>query len=169
MRWITEERISATLIGAVAGAIRARARFTDDIDVLFIEEDARGDRLLDSAARYGFVPRSPQCPLLLRHEPTDVRLDVALGALPFHRKMIERSTLVDVGPLHLRLPTAEDLMITKAVAGRLRDLADVDELLAMNPVLDLDHVRHHVREFSEALEQPQLYEDFEKLVRRRNR
>jgi hypothetical protein len=38
---------------------------------------------------------------------------------------VERSKLYQIGPLALRLPTPEDLIILKAVAHRPKDLLDI--------------------------------------------
>src|SRR4051794_39269655 len=169
MRWMTDERIAGTIIGAVAVAIRGRPRNTDDVDAIFLGDAISSERLLESAARYGFVPRVDDVlgfaahsrVLLLRHEPSGVDVDVSLGALRFDREMIERSTVVKVGRLQLRLSSAEDLVIMKAVARRPKDIADIEGLLTTNPDLDLDHIRRHLREFSSALEMPEIYDDFE--------
>lgn len=176
MRWMTHERIAGTIVGAVAVAIRGEPRNTDDVDAVIVDAMS-WERILESAARYGFVPRIDDAldfaarsrVLLLRHEPSGVDVDVSLGGLPFEREMIERSTLVNVGPLQLRILSAEDLVIMKALAGRPKDIADIDGILTMNRNLDLDRIRHHLREFSSVLEMPEIYDDFEKLLRRKQK
>ena len=57
----------------------------------------------------------------------------------------------------------------KAVARRPKDIADIEGLLTTNPDLDLDHIRHHLREFSSVLEMPEIQEDFERLLRRKRK
>src|ERR1044071_1840284 len=177
MRWMTRERIAGTIVGAVAVSIRGQPRNTDDVDAVVLGDTTSWERVLESAARYGFVPRIDDVldfaahsrVLLLRHEPSGVDVDVSLGALPFEREMIERSTIVKVSGLQLRLSSAEDLVIMKALARRPKDIADIDGILTVNPDLDLAHVRHHLREFSSVLEMPEIYDDFEQLLRRKQK
>jgi hypothetical protein len=76
-----------------------------------------------------------------------VDLDVALGALPFEERSIERSSGHDFAP-GCRLPTcsAEDLIVHKAFAGRERDWADVRGILArQGTALNLSLVRSELR------------------------
>lgn len=42
--------------------------------------------------------------------------------------MVERSRILDVGPIQLRLPTPEDLIILKTVTQRPKDLTDIHTL-----------------------------------------
>lgn len=177
MRWLTQERIPGALVGAVAASVRGRPRHTDDVDAVIFADDRGWDRVLESATRYGFFPRVDDVldfaahsrVLLLRHELSGVKVDVSLGALPFESAMIERSTIVRVGALRLRLSSAEDLVIMKALARRPKDIADIEGILDVNPDLDLDHIRHHLREFSSVLEMPEIHDDFEELLRRKQK
>jgi hypothetical protein len=64
----------------------------------------------------------------------------------------------------LPLPSAEDLIILKAVAGRPRDIGDIESVLAANPDLDLVRVRRWVREFATALGRSDIYKTLETLL-----
>jgi predicted nucleotidyltransferase len=50
--------------------------------------------------------------------------------------MVERSKVVKVGMIRLRLPTPEALIIMKAVAHRPKDLADIQAIATSHPTLD---------------------------------
>ena len=175
MRWLTSESIRGTIIGGVAVSIRAEPRFTDDVDAVILADDMGWERVVDSAGRYGLVPRIDDVlkfaarsrMLLLRHEASGVDIDVSLGTLPFERQAIDRSTVVTVGQVRLRVASPEDLVIMKALARRPKDFVDIDSILDAQKDLDLDRIRHHLREFSSVLEMPEIHEDFEKLLRRK--
>ena len=63
---------------------------------------------------------------MLLATPAGIAVDVALGALTFEREMIARATEVEFEPgVALRICSAEDLFVLKAVAVRLQDRADV--------------------------------------------
>lgn len=175
MQWLTSERIAGTIIGGVAASVRGRARFTKDVDAVILADDIGWDRALASAARYGLVPRiddplgfaSRSRMLLLRHDESGIEVDVSLGVLPFEREAVERASVVNVKRLRLRITSAEDLVIMKAVARRQKDWVDIDMILDVQRDLDLDRIRHHLREFSSVLEMPEIQDDFEKLLRRK--
>jgi hypothetical protein len=57
----------------------------------------------------------------------------------------------------------------KAVAHRPRDLADIEGILARHADLDLERAQTWIREFSAALDRPEIFEDFQEIVRRRRK
>lgn len=175
MRWIKASRLRAAIIGGVAASLRGKPRLTKDIDVVVL--DATADELIESGATFGFAPRVSDATdfaqrtrvLLLRYMPGNVDVDLSLGALPFEEEVIERSTEVDVGRLLIRIATAEDLVIMKAVAGRARDFADIEGIVAVRHDLDVERIRHWVREFASVLEMPEIHERLEALLKGRRR
>jgi hypothetical protein len=83
-----------------------------------------------------------------------------LAALPpAYVEAVERSTVYQAGSLSIRLPTPEDLIIFKAVAHRPKDLLDIREIIESHPDLDRERIRHWVREFAQALDMPELWDD----------
>ncbi|MBM3153202.1 MAG: nucleotidyl transferase AbiEii/AbiGii toxin family protein, partial [Chloroflexi bacterium] len=119
------------IIGGAAVSILGRARYTEDVDAMFLLSSKDLPGLLEAAEEAGIEPRIENAAdfarknrvLLLKHTPTDTSIDISLGALPFEEEMVERSTLYEVDEaLQLRLPTPEDLIIMKAIAHRPKDL-----------------------------------------------
>ena len=101
--------------------------------------------------------------MLLRHEESLINVDISLGMLPFEVEAVERSQLIPVGGLSIRLPTAEDLVIMKGVAHRARDLEDIRTICDANQDLDMGRVEHWLKQFAEALQMPEIWTDIEKL------
>jgi len=175
MRWFGETGLRAAIIGGVAASLRGKPRLTKDIDAVVLDADP--DALLRSSAPFGFVPRIDDAiefahntrVVLLRYAPGNIDVDISLGALPFEEEVVERSTNIDVGGLQIQVATAEDLIIMKAVAGRGRDFADIENILDANRDLDVERIRRWVRQFSSILEMPEVQEDLERLLKRRTR
>lgn len=173
MRWLDAGKISGAIIGGIAASIRGRPRLTNDIDAVVLGDDLGWDRAVASAARYGIEPRienvldfaSRTRVLLLRHAASGIDIDVSLGGLPFETELVERSSLVNVDRIPLRVASAEDLVIMKSLARRPRDIADIEAILNVNPSLDVDRIREQLREFSSILEMPEIQDDFERLLR----
>lgn len=176
-RWMSEESMEGAVIGGVAASLLGRPRLTRDVDALVLGDSVGWERILESAQRYGIAPRIADPlefarrtrVLLLRHLPSSVDVDVSLGALPFEREVIDRSSILEVGSIHLRLPSVEDLVIMKALARRARDWSDIEGLLDVNAEIDLDRVRTWLREFAAVLDMPEIHEDFEQMLRQRRR
>jgi hypothetical protein len=160
------------IIGGIAASILGTPRYTVDLDAVFLLSVADLPKLLCAAAEQGILPRIPDAEsfarknrvLLLRHTVSGTDIDLSLGMLPFETEMVERSVVVDLGSVQLRLPTPEDLIILKAVAHRPKDLADIQGIAASHPNLDREQVRYWVEQFGEALELPELWETIAKLL-----
>lgn len=173
MRWFREDDLRGSVIGGVAASLRGKPRLTKDIDAVILEADA--EALLRSGAKFGFTPRIPDAAefsrqtgvLLLRYAPGNIDIDISLGALPFEDEIVDRSTWIDVGGLRLRVASAEDIIIMKAVARRPRDMMDIENIIQATPDLDIDRIRRWVREFSSVLDMPEIHDDIEKLLKHR--
>jgi len=100
----------------------------------------------------------------LRGRPTGIEVDISLGLLPFEREVLDNRRLVAAGELLLPLPRVEDLIIMKAVAHRPVDLQDIRGLVEAHPTLDRDRVRKVISEFADALELPEILDDFLALL-----
>jgi Nucleotidyl transferase of unknown function (DUF2204) len=85
----------------------------------------------------------------------------------FERDALDRATVVDFGGVRIRVAAPEDLVVYKAVAWRERDRADIERLLARHAGrIDLDRVRSLVREFADALDEPERLAAFDAIVTR---
>ncbi|GAB4504671.1 MAG: hypothetical protein Fur0043_16650 [Anaerolineales bacterium] len=161
------------IIGGAAVSLLGRARFTEDVDAVFLLSNEDLPRLLKMAKEEGIEPRIENVlefarksrVVLLKHTPTDTSIDISLGALPFEQEMIERGNLHEVDDtLRLRLPTPEDLIIMKAVAHRPKDLEDIRTIAAKYPNLDVKRIERWVTEFGEILDMPELWDSIKSLL-----
>jgi hypothetical protein len=163
------------IISGIALIARGVPRHTIDIDATIWAEALDPELLFVKSASHRLVPRIHDAlefarrhqVLLLHHEPTGIPVDLSLAWLPFERLALERAEPVDFGGVTIRVATAEDLIIYKAVAWRDRDRADVERLLIRHgDSIDLDRVRSVVREFALALDNPARIDQLEALITR---
>jgi predicted nucleotidyltransferase len=163
------------LIGGLAVIARGVPRDTDDIDATVWAPGVELDDLLAALGEEGITGRIPDLDafarrsqvLLLQHEPTGTPLEISLAWLPFEEEAMARAETLVLGGARLPVAVAEDLVVYKVVAWRDRDRADVERLLAAHRgAIDLDRVRGLVRQFAEALDEPERVTEFERLVRR---
>ncbi len=160
------------IIGGIAVSLLGTPRYTVDLDAVFLLSFDDLPRLLTEAAGQGIEPRISDPILfarksrviLMRHMPSGTDIDLSLGILPFEIEMVERSQVIDVGAMQLRLPTPEDLIILKAVAHRPKDLADIQAIATNHPDLDKDRIRSWVEQFGEALDLPDLWKMISQLL-----
>mgnify|MGYP001044049889 CR=1 FL=1 len=160
------------IIGGIAVSLLGTPRYTVDLDAVFLLGLDDIPRLLAQAAKLGIEPRiSDPIPfarksrvLLLRHTASGTDVDLSLGILPFEYEMVERSRVVEVGTIRLRLPTPEDLIIMKAIAHRPKDLADIQAIAASHPEINKERIRFWVEQFGEALDNPELWSGISQLL-----
>jgi hypothetical protein len=170
--WLDAARIPAMVIGGVAASILGRPRFTRDIDALVILPESNWQSAVESAAKFGIVPRIGEAlefarrsrVFLLRHAASGIDLDVTVGGLPFEISAVESSRPYDVGGVSVRLPRVEDLLVMKAIARRPKDLEDIRGLLAAHPEADVGAARRWIREFAIAASIPDMLEEFDRLL-----
>lgn len=160
-------------IGGAAVCLLGRPRMTADVDAVLLVSLDELPGLLGLARDAGFVVRANDAEafarrnrvVLLRHDASGIDVDISLGALPFEIEAVERSQLVQIGKLRLRLPTVEDLIILKAVAHRPQDLLDIQTLVDAHPDLDRSRIERWVGQFAELLDAPELLNDLLPLLR----
>lgn len=170
--WFEAEGVAGTSIGGVAVSLIAQPRITQDIDAVIWLEEERWESFLGSGRKHGIVPRISDTldfvrrarVFLLRHESSGISIDVSVGGLEFEREMIERAVTLRLGDLSIKVPTPEDLMITKAVAHRPKDVADMDAIASATPHLNVQRVMHWVRQFAEALEMPEIADSTKRVL-----
>jgi hypothetical protein len=138
VRWWRAAKVRGIVISGVAASILGRPRLTRDIDGLVLVDRANWTEFVAKASQVGFVPRISDAVtiaqeshgLSLRHELSQIDVDITFGVLPFERDAVARKLSKRIGRLTIPLPTPEDLIVMKAVARRPRDLADIEGIVA---------------------------------------
>ena len=172
VEWWAAARVRGVVIGGVAASLLGRPRLTGDVDALVIVDEDGWSQFLAAGRPFGIRPRRADAlafarrsrVLLLRHEPSGIDLDVSLGALPFEYEVIARSRRRRVSGVAVPLATAEDLIVMKAIAGRPRDIADIEGLRDTHPRLDRKRIVGLVREFAAVLETPSMATELDRIL-----
>ena len=161
------------VIGGIAVSVLGEARYTEDLDAMFLLSTKDIPRFLDEARQEGIEPRIENAAefakksrvLLLQHIGTGTTIDISLGVMPFEQEMVVRSSIQGFDDsLQVRLPTPEDLIIMKAIAHRPKDLEDIRTLVDKYPSLDVQRIKRWVKDFAEVIETPDLWGQIEKIL-----
>jgi hypothetical protein len=164
--------IRYALVGGLATAMRGRPRFTQDVDVLLDVPQLVLPGLLDDLIRAGFsVDRDAVIREYVREHIAvfyfgAVRIDWLKPVLPlFARALADASSLTWTEGHPIQVATAEGLILTKMVAFRRQDQADIETLLIANrDHLDTELIR---REWSNvATGEPERTAWLEEVLRR---
>jgi hypothetical protein len=175
--WLRAAKVKGAVIGGIAASLHGQPRVTRDVDLVVLTGDDDWERLLAVGVEFGIHPRRADAlafarttrVLLLRHRPSNVDLDVSLGAIPFEHALVARATLKRIGGVSFRVATAEDVVVMKSLALRPRDIADIEGILTAVPELALERIRRDLRALSESLEGPDYLAELDRIVTHQRR
>lgn len=175
-RALDARKLPYMLIGGQAVLVHGEPRLTRDMDITLAAETDRLPHLLDLLADLGWPPL-PEDPadfveqtlvLPCEDKATGIKMDFIFGLSKYEHEAVARAEAHVFLGVPVRFATAEDLIIHKVLAGRPRDLEDVEGVLTKKPNLDLALIRKVLAEFTQELEIP-LSETFETLLKRVSR
>lgn len=176
VRCLEATGVDGMLIGGWAVSLAGHPRFTKDLDASVAGPGLETQALLALTREHGFLPRRPDAAefaqrhyiLLLEHAATGVPVDLSLAFTPFELEALSRAVRVTAAGIQTPIPTVDDLIVLKAVAGREKDWQDILELVELRGAeLDCAHIRYWVSLYAEALERPELVSELDKLLPRR--
>lgn len=161
-------------IGGIANFRWGTPRLTNDLDLTLLTGFGEELRYAEALLRE-FTSRIPDAAgfaaanrVLLLRTVDGFGLDVALGAMPFEERTVERSTSVELVPgAVLRTCSAEDLIVHKAFATRPQDWVDVEGIiLKQRGLLHWGQIRSELGELAALKEEPQLMDELERIADR---
>ncbi len=120
-------------IGGVAVQRWGEPRLTQDVDLTLLSGFGTEEAFVTALLERFRARRTDAREFALRHRVLLLQseggtpIDVALGAMPFEERAIQRASDFAIGPgLALSTCDAEDLIVFKAFAGRDRDWLDIE-------------------------------------------
>jgi hypothetical protein len=162
------------VFGAQAALLWGRPRLTADVDVtvkcslptreLVGALEARGFSLrVDGTAE--FIQATRVVPL--EHRASGLALDVVLAGPGLEELFLERAVPVDVAGTVVPFISPEDLIVTKLLAGREKDIDDVRGVLSeRGSALDIERIRTTLALLEQALGQSDLTPALERELER---
>lgn len=158
------------VFGAQAVMLWGRPRLTADVDITvrlepedassFCADMERAGFQLRVSDREAFMARTRVLPFL--HQTTQLPLDIVLAGPGLEEQFLQRAVRVDIEGIAVPIITPEDLLVTKILAGRPKDLEDVRSvLLERVATLDTERIRSTLAGLEEALAETDLVALFE--------
>ena len=148
------------LIGGLAVGCRGQARYTKDVDLsVWVDLGDEPDFIkavlkkfparMEDAAAFALSSRT-----LLIEASNGVAIDLALAFFPFEEKMLSRATRVKIqAGLTVKVLSAEDLIVTKAMASRPQDWIDVQGVFdRAGQALDFTAIQDRIRLLAEFID-----------------
>ncbi len=158
-------------IGGIAVQRWGEPRFTADADITLLTGFGDEESFVVPLCTH-FRPRRADAisfavknRVVLVESESGIALDIALGAIPFEIRSIERASAFDIGDAKaLTICSAEDLLVHKLIANREKDWIDIEGVLVRQwRKLNLDQVRSEVQPLLELREDFEPSQRFERL------
>lgn len=158
------------IIGGLALQFWGEQRLTKDVDLTLLTgfgaEEAFIDALLgkfssriDDAKNFALRNR-----VLLLETENGIGIDISLGAFPFEETMVGRADYRKYLPkVSLRICSAEDLIVLKAFADRMKDWSDIQTVLIKQTKLDWNYIFEQLAPLVELKEEPEILAKLENL------
>ena len=143
------------VIGGVALSLWGDPRFTYDLDFLvFLPDEASVQKLLDRAGPEGVVFEKDEVLKTFKThqgfvgESDGLHLDFLVAGTAYEAELFKRRRVVSYHGTNLPLPSPEDLILLKIMAGREKDMMDVKSIaLRQGDNLDRGYLEKWVDEF----------------------
>jgi hypothetical protein len=160
------------LFGAQAVAVWGRPRMSADVDVT-AAIGTSPDKLITAMNEAGFdlrldewrpfLDRTRVLPFL--HRATSLPFDIVVAGPGLEEDFLQRARDVDLAGVMVPVISPEDLVVTKLLAGRPKDVDDIRSILDERlPDLDLDRIRHLIDLLQQALTRSDIASLFEDLL-----
>jgi len=152
------------IMGGLAVLRYGNPRMTSDIDVTIGVNTNELDNIWTVMKKGGFLSRIENLDEFVQKtmilpliEPINkIPIDMIFSFSSFERDAIERGVNQEIGKQSIRFICPEDLIIQKIIAGRGRDLDDVQSILNIQRKLDLQSIEKHLVEFGNLLDKDYL-------------
>ena len=157
------------VFGAQAALVWGRPRLTTDVDVT-VKCSVSTEQLVRALDTHGFSLRIDGTETFIRttrvvpleHRASGLALDVVLAGPGLEDLFLDRAVPIDVGGTVVPFISPEDLIVTKLLAGREKDLEDVRGVLSeRGSALDLPQIRTTLGLLEDALGQSDLMPVFD--------
>lgn len=172
--FLNEHNIPYMLIGGLAVSIWGEPRVTLDADFKVSIDMPLADFRKLVFEHYPERPTNISAHKKSLHilhiwESPGVAVDLLVSIFDYEKEAIKRAVETKVMGAPVRVCTAEDFIIHKAAADRVKDWIDIEKILMrQRGKLDLKYIRKWLTQFSEALENPEILQQFERLYAEAN-
>lgn len=157
------------VFGAQAALVWGRPRLTTDVDVT-VRCSVPTDHLVRTLAARGFTLSIDATETFIRttrvvpleHQASGLAVDIVLAGPGLEDLFLERAVPIDVAGTVVLFISPEDLIVTKLLAGREKDIEDVRGVLSeRGSTLDITQIRTTVALLEGALGQSDLMPVFD--------
>ncbi len=148
------------IIGGQAVLLYGEPRLTKDIDITLglTPEKLSEIESLSKKLKLRILVRKPKdfvkktMVLPVEDEKTGISIDFIFSFSEYEKQAIKRANPVKIINTDVKFASLEDVVIHKIIAGRARDLEDVETMLLKNPDYDEKYIKNWLKKFDKSMQ-----------------
>jgi len=170
---LNQLNIPYMIIGGQAVLFYGEPRLTRDIDVTLGADPGKLPEVLNWIRSEDwqvlvkdaedFVRRTMVLPV---QEPENkIRIDLIFSFSPYEQQAMKRVRKIKFDDVEVNFASPEDVIIHKIIAGRPRDIEDVESILRKHSDIDHPYIIHWLKQFEAAFNQNYVSQ-FQRIVKK---
>jgi len=172
INFLNTHSLNYLVIGGIAVSVIGNPRETKDIDFCIFIKKSDIKKFLERANKSGFEFDIKK--MLQQAKETgcfhimdgSVRIDFLIASHELEKTAFNRKTSIEMHGVKAFYPTPEDLILLKIVPGRLRDLADAEDIaIRHSGKLDEKYLLNWAQKLSDESEDMRIYRKVKRLLK----
>lgn len=171
IRFLDKEKISYFVLGGLAVGVMGEPRFTHDIDLDIFLEDHETGIFIKRLKKASFVFSAKQAMENVSRFGTfrlffkKVQIDIIIASTDLEKMALKRKKRVNFFGQNTCFPSAEDLILLKLIAGRPKDILDVESVaIRQKGKLDVSYLENWAHRICEEAEDFRILKQLKKIL-----
>ncbi|PIU83422.1 MAG: hypothetical protein COS68_04150 [Elusimicrobia bacterium CG06_land_8_20_14_3_00_38_11] len=171
INFLNTHKLNYLVIGGIAVSVIGNPRETKDIDFCIFIKKSDLEKFFKEVIKNGFTVDTKK--MFQQAKETGcfhimdgmVRIDFLIASHELEKTAFNRKTSIEMHGVKAFYPAPEDLILLKIVPGRLRDLADAEDIaIRYSGKLDKKYLLSWSQKLSDEAEDMRIYREVERLL-----
>ncbi len=158
---LEKSKVSYMVIGGQAVLLYGEPRLTKDIDITLGVTPERLSEIesLSKKLKLRILVENPKdfvketMVLPVEDEKTGISVDFIFSFSEYEKQAIKRANPIKMMNTDVKFASLEDVVVHKIIAGRARDIEDVETILLKNPKYDEKYIKKWLDKFDNSLKE----------------
>lgn len=173
VEFFEKNNLPYVIIGGLASGVWGDPRFTVNVDFLAYLRESDFEGFAGKAKKHGFTdPNEEEIVKRLKHSGVvklkagDLYIDVIVGNTDFERELFARKKEVEIFTRKVFIASGEDIVLSKLIAARTRDLMDIESILIRQKgKMDLAYLKRWASRLARDLDRPFISEKLGEMLK----
>ena len=168
---VETSKVDYLIIGGVAVGVWGNIRVTEDLDLIIFVPKRNVKLILKNAKSLGFefnekiVITQAKDVGIFKIFYRNFHLDFLIASIDFERSALQRKRKVKIFNKEVFVPTKEDLLLLKIIAGRPKDIFDAEGIVnRQKGKLDIKYLETWAQKLSDEAQDLRIWNELKRLL-----